>query len=139
MAKLANIMIGLVLFSMVIGGLAVYMGGFEEHYDITIEDGWSDVYNISQNITSLSDEMTNILEEKDANWVVSGARLGYSVLKTVFKLPSHVNTLIDHIFARFHICPVNVEEKCWIRAGIKTILVISLIFLIAQALVRWYL
>lgn len=132
MSKLANLMIGLVLFSMVILGANLFLGGFTQHYNIQIEEGWADVYDFTGNISFIGTNMTGTLQTKSTSWLEHGLRMGYSVLRMTLGIPKYIYSLFGNVMARLHLPPELVNP-------IVAIMVLILIFIIAAALVRWYL
>ncbi len=124
-------MIGIILFSMIIIGTTTFLGGFTDPYDVEVEPGWEDTYDFVGNMTDIGSEMTDTLESKETNWVISGLRMGYSVLKSVLKLPQFMASILGNMGGRLHLPE-------WVTNYIIVIITIIILFIIAAALVRWY-
>ena len=124
-------MIGIVLFSMVIVGTTAFLGGFTDPYDVEVEPGWEDTYDFVDNMTDIGSEMTSSLESSETNWVISGLRMGYSVLKSVLKLPQFMASILGNMGARLNLPP-------WVTNYVVVIITIIIVFIIAASLVRWY-
>ena len=131
MSKMANFMIGIVLFGMIAIGGAEYINGFKEKYDLEVEEGWEDDYDLIDNMTTISKDMSDILESKDTNWVISGLRMGYSVLKNMFRLPKFVSSIFNNIADRLNI-------PNWAVANMVLLMTIIIMIVIAAALLRWF-
>ncbi len=116
---------------MIIIGSTAFLGGFTDNYNIEVEPGWEDTYNFIDNMTDIGIDTTEILESKDTNWVLSGLRMGYSVLKGVFKMPQFMATTLGNMGTRLHL-------PTWVTNSIVVIITIIIIFIIVAALVRWY-
>ena len=131
MSKAANIMIGIILFGMICLGSAEFINGFKEKYDLEVEEGWEDDYDLIDNMTTISKDMSDILESKDTNWVISGLRMGYSVLKNMFRLPKFVSSIFNNIADRLNI-------PNWAVANMVLLMTIIIMIVIAAALLRWF-
>ena len=131
MSQLATYIIGIILFSMIIIGSTSFLAGFNQNYNIEVEPGWEDTYNFIDNMTDIGVDTTEILESKDTNWVLSGLRMGYSVLKGTFQLPKFMAETLGNMGTRLHLPP-------WVTNHVVVIITIIIIFIIVAALVRWY-
>lgn len=134
MSQLAKYMIGLMLFSMIIIGTTMFLRGFSDNYNIEVEPGWEDSYNFIDNMTTIGDDMTGILESKETNWAVSGLRMGYSVLKGALQLPQFMGDIFGKIGTRLGIT----KETKWVTNYIIIIITMLIIFIITAGLIRWY-
>ena len=132
MSKLTNLMLGFILFSMIIVGAKYGADGFKENYDIESGSNWDSQFNYIENMTGIANEMSDILEDPNSNWLEQGIKLGYSVLKTVLKLPAYAKDLVSNVADILNLPP-------WSVGYIDVILVIVIVFILTSALIRWYL
>ena len=132
MSKLANIMIGFVLFSLIILGVQNFSDGFKSEYDITSESNWSGQFLYLNEMEDISKEMTDILEDENSNWLEQGIKLGMSMLRNVLNLPKYVYKLFGSL-------PEILNVPAWAVNYLGIILIIILIMIIGSALLRWYL
>jgi hypothetical protein len=133
MSKLANVIIGIVLFSFIMLGTSRLMSDTDTNYNVTIEQDWElEFTQLSDNQSIIGHNMTEILESTSTNWVVSGLRMGYSVLKLTFRLPLIISGMFGNIADRLHLPDEMINT-------VYLIMTIIIIFVIVAALVRWYL
>jgi len=125
-------MLGVIVSGMIVTGLAFFIDGFSENYDLEDEANWEENFTFMKDMEYLSKNMTDTLQDENTNWATGGFRIGFGVLRSVLSIPKFIAQLFGGVTERLHLPP-------WTTSYIILILTVIIIFALASALLRWYL
>jgi hypothetical protein len=132
MSKLVSIFIGVMLFSMIIIGFTTYIGGFRQFYNVTVEEGWEARYDLRNDTAIAAMNISEVLEGEHTNWAEGGYRIGYAAVRVILRIPLMFMDILAGISTRLGL-------PDWVDAYLAILLVVTIFFVLIQALVRWYL
>lgn len=132
--KIIGFIIGVILFGMIILGSSSFLGGFAENYKVNVSGTWNETYVKLAEMENLTKDFSGELEGGDitkTNWFVSGLEMGYKALKTSLKMPQYLNAIFQNIGSELHL-------PSWVANNLLVIFTLIIVFILASALIRWY-
>lgn len=133
MSRALGIMLGIVFFSMIVVGSNFFLNDFKKNYDIEIEEGWTEEFDFIENMTTISDDISNIVETNKTNWATGGFRLGYSGLKSILQVPKFISALFEGLNERLNLPPWATQYM------VVIMMMVFLLTIVLPALLRWWL
>lgn len=131
--KASNIMIGIILFGAITGGMWFFIHDMGEDYSIDVDETYIDRYNQIDNLTSeITDPMRDTV--KDSSGVEEGSNAVklssgvYAGFKSIFGLPSFMNNIVQVAALALGIPGYYVGIMFAIIGVIITFIVISAVF-----------
>lgn len=134
MTSLRSILISLIVFSMAIAGMGMIVADFNTSYNVTIDTGWEDTYNLLDNVT----ENTGVIKNQTAGSEIETATAfeslsqgGLASLKLFYNSGAYFSSIINNMALEYGV-------PAWVVEGLLAIIILTISMIILSAIFRFF-
>ena len=133
-SAIANVIISIVLFSLIVIGFTLPMTELATTYSVSFNSSYQSTYNRIEDISNATDTSYKAFQEdkvEETSQGVNWLKASYKALKLIFIAPTIMLSLMNNI-------ALDIGLPQWSITGLFTIMLISIIFMVSSAVIKWW-